>query len=156
MKIVDTASPKMTVVARTPDGKIDFKAYIGLHATYEINELNVEVEITDARTRFGHLDLLVQPRAGTGIRWVERKNLVIDSDPAINVWDPEESFGVEEAVAAATSVANLPVLPTAVEWHNSPEDTHLPTAGEWHNSPEETHMNLADEVREIINRASLK
>ena len=135
MKIVDTASPKMTVVARTPDGKIYFQAYIGLNATYEINGLNVKVEITDARTRFGHLDLLVQPRAGTGIRWVERKNLVIDNDPASNVWDPDESFGIEEAVAAPTSVTHLPI--TAVS-----------------DLPEQTNTNLADEVREIINRAS--
>lgn len=85
MHIVDTASPQATPVARTSEGKVDLDAYIGKTAVYAINELSVEVEIIDARTRFGHLDLLVQPITGSGTRWVERKNLSMHQDPAFTI-----------------------------------------------------------------------
>lgn len=82
MKIVDTASPSATKVARTADGQVDHDAYKSVLAIYPIDGLDVNVKIVDARTRFGHLDLLVTPLHGAGERWVERKNLQIPSDPA--------------------------------------------------------------------------
>ncbi len=82
MNIVDTASPYATKVARTPDGKVNLSAYLGLPALFQAGDLTIETIIRDARTRFGHLDLLVEPSAGSGSRWVERKNLNIPNDPA--------------------------------------------------------------------------
>lgn len=69
--------------ARTEDGKIDLTAYIGKTGAIEANGLSVNVTIKDARTRYGHLDLSVTPLAGTGERWVEYKNIAINSDPGL-------------------------------------------------------------------------
>jgi hypothetical protein len=82
MHIVDTPSPSATIVARTSDGKVDLNAYIGLHADFSVGDLTVKTIIRDARTRFGHLDLLITPTSGAGEKWVERKNLVLANDPA--------------------------------------------------------------------------
>lgn len=82
MHIVDTASPSATKVARTRDGKVDLDAYRQIPAKYSIDGLDIDVTITDARTRFGHLDLLISPTSGSGEKWVERKNLEIRQDPA--------------------------------------------------------------------------
>lgn len=36
------------------------------------DELSVRVHIVDTRTRFGHIDLLVEPTDGNGKKWVEK------------------------------------------------------------------------------------
>jgi len=74
--------------ARTEDGKIDLLAYIGKTGAIEANGLSVDVKINDARTRYGHLDLSVTPLAGTGERWVEYKNIAINSDPGLRTPTP--------------------------------------------------------------------
>ena len=84
MRLVDTETPNRGRFARTPDGKIDFVAYRGLTATYRTGELDFEVTIIESRQRFGHLDLLITPQAGSGQRWTEFKNLSIHQDPALN------------------------------------------------------------------------
>ena len=68
--------------ARTKDGKINLAAYKGKKGQIIENNLNINVKILDARTRYGHLDLKVTPLAGRGEVWVERKNIQIDNDPA--------------------------------------------------------------------------
>jgi hypothetical protein len=87
MKLVDTAdiegSLKTTKYARTSEGTIDYSAYIGLDGRITINKLDIMVKIIDARKRFGHLDLLVVPAAGTGEVWIERKNIIINNDPGL-------------------------------------------------------------------------
>ena len=83
MKLVDTETPNRDRFARTSDGKIDFDAYRGCDATYRTGELDFEVTIHDSRQRFGHLDLLIVPMAGSGQRWTEFKNLDIHNDPAL-------------------------------------------------------------------------
>lgn len=103
MHIVDTASPKATLVARTSDGKVDLNAYIGLHAEYEFGDLTVKTIIRDARTRFGHLDLLITPISGAGERWVERKNLALANDPATT----SPIISVEETTPADVSTPSL-------------------------------------------------
>ena len=85
MKLVDTETPNRERFARTSDGKIDFDAYRGCDATYRTGELDFEVTIIESRQRFGHLDLLITPKAGSGQRWTEFKNLSIHNDPALNV-----------------------------------------------------------------------
>lgn len=91
--------------ARTPDGKIDFSAYISKTGTIESNGLNVSVRIKDARTRYGHLDLWVTPVAGFGERWVEYKNINIEGDPGLEAEAP--------APAGALKIAEVPVLSKA-------------------------------------------
>lgn len=140
MHIVDTASPQATLVARTEDGKVDLDAYIGLNAAYKATDnLTVGVVIKDARTRFGHLDLLVSPRDGMGKQWVERKNLTIALDPAKPA--PTPTLGhptVTDALDDETGTV-VPDIPAPVV-----------------EPVEETQTNLADEVRAIINRATIK
>lgn len=107
MKLVDTETPNPDRFARTPDGKIDFEAYRGCDATYRTGELDFEVTIVDSRQRFGHLDLLITPKAGSGQRWTEFKNLSIHNDPA-------PSMAVRVATAAA-AVAVVPVPSPEIE-----------------------------------------
>ena len=85
MKLVDTETPNPDRFARTSAGKIDFDAYRGCSATYRTGELDFECLILDSRQRFGHLDLLITPQAGSGQRWTEFKNLSIHNDPALHV-----------------------------------------------------------------------
>lgn len=82
MNIVDTPSQNKTQVKRKPDGKPDYNAYVGLEGEITENGLTVKVNVTGARARYGHLDLQVTPQAGSGTRWVERKNIVLPRDPA--------------------------------------------------------------------------
>ena len=82
MNIVDTPSTNDTAVARTLDGKLDLNAYLNCHGTIEQEGLTVNVMVLGARRRYGHLDLEVTPVLGTGRRWVERKNIVLNNDPA--------------------------------------------------------------------------
>lgn len=82
MKLVDTETPNPDRFARTADGKIDFEAYVGLDAFYHVDGLAFQMRIVGSRQRFGHLDLMVTPIAGSGERWVELKNLNIPNDPA--------------------------------------------------------------------------
>jgi hypothetical protein len=89
MQLVNTADIEGAVTpikyARTPDGKIDYKAYCGLTGSIKANGLTVNVRIVDARRRYGHLDLQVTPIDGADTVWVERKNIVINDDPANSV-----------------------------------------------------------------------
>jgi len=89
MQLVNTADIEGAVTpikyARTPDGKIDYKAYCGLTGSIKANGLTVNVRIVDARRRYGHLDLQVTPMDGADTVWVERKNITIKDDPANSV-----------------------------------------------------------------------
>lgn len=82
MNLVDTHKPDPSKYARTPEGKIDFQAYKGLSGAVTENGMNFDVRVVDARTRFGHLDLLCVPVSGSGQRWVEYKNITLRHDPA--------------------------------------------------------------------------
>jgi hypothetical protein len=84
MNIVSTdkAESKFTY-ARNEDGKINLGAYIGRTVLFSIPDMEMKVEgtVSDARVRYGHLDLLVEPTKGTGSKWFERKNVLINDDP---------------------------------------------------------------------------
>ena len=69
--------------ARTKDGKIDLSAYRGKKGKIEENNLTINVKILESRVRYGHLDLKVTPLNGEGEVWVERKNILIEKDPAM-------------------------------------------------------------------------
>jgi hypothetical protein len=85
MNIVETTSKPISMIVRTEDGKVDTNAYLNLTGTITQDGLTVEVKTIGARTRYGHLDLEVVPVAGHGRRWVERKNIVLNDDPALSV-----------------------------------------------------------------------
>ena len=55
----------------------DLNTYKDRFGTIAVDDLSVEVRIADARLRFGHLDLLVTPVAGSGQRWVEQHRVQI-------------------------------------------------------------------------------
>ena len=83
MSLVDTPTLDRAEFARNMDGSIDFDAYCGLSGSILHGELRIDVEVIDARQRYGHLDLLVTPISGDGSRWVERKNVHLHLDPAL-------------------------------------------------------------------------
>jgi hypothetical protein len=53
----------------------DLASYRDRTGTIAVDNLRVQVKITDARMRFGHLDLLVTPIAGEGERWIEQHRI---------------------------------------------------------------------------------
>lgn len=58
---------------------IDIAQLKGMSGTMSIDALHVGICIIDARRRFGHVDVLVEPLNGTGEQWVEKhrvRNLV--------------------------------------------------------------------------------
>lgn len=69
--------------ARTKDGKIDLAAYKNKKGQIKENNLTINVKILESRVRYGHLDLKVTPLNGEGEVWVERKNILIEKDPAM-------------------------------------------------------------------------
>lgn len=52
--------------------KPDLETYRDKIGTIAVDDLRIQVKVTDARMRFGHLDLLVTPVSGTGERWIEQ------------------------------------------------------------------------------------
>lgn len=52
--------------------KVNPKSLIGKTGLMTLDDLTVGVNITDARVRFGHIDLLVEPITGSGEKWVEK------------------------------------------------------------------------------------
>lgn len=52
--------------------KADPWTLVGKTGSIDMDDLCVHVRITDARVRFGHIDLLVEPIKGSGKKWVER------------------------------------------------------------------------------------
>lgn len=53
--------------------KENLEALIGTTGLMQFDdELSVRVRIVDTRTRFGHIDLLVEPTDGNGKKWVEK------------------------------------------------------------------------------------
>jgi hypothetical protein len=52
--------------------KVNPKSLIGKTGLMTLDDLTVGVNITDARVRFGHIDLLVEPINGSGEKWVEK------------------------------------------------------------------------------------
>lgn len=53
--------------------KENLQALIGQTGLMQYDDgLAVRVRIINTRTRFGHIDLLVEPINGTGTKWVEK------------------------------------------------------------------------------------
>lgn len=85
--LVNTANAEDGIItpikyARTKEGRINLPAYKGKKGQVKENNLLINVKILDSRVRFGHLDLKVTPLDGSGEVWVERKNILIEKDPA--------------------------------------------------------------------------
>lgn len=67
----------MNIYTPTKGDKPNLDDYKGRTGTIAVDDLMVEVKIADARLRFGHLDLLVTPVAGSGERWVEQHRVEV-------------------------------------------------------------------------------
>jgi hypothetical protein len=72
-----TDSP--SIVLDAEDKPIDLTTYKGLRASISVDTLAFDVEIKDARIRFGRLDFLVSPNSGIGVKWVEQHKVSIKS-----------------------------------------------------------------------------
>jgi hypothetical protein len=68
MRIYSTASTE----------KPDLNDYRDRSGVISVDSLMVEVKVKDARIRFGHLDLLVTPIAGSGERWIEQHRVTLE------------------------------------------------------------------------------
>lgn len=84
MNIIETQSKPIATLARMDNGKVDINAYINLEGVISQDGLTIAVKTIGARVRYGHLDLEIVPVAGTGHRWIERKNIILHNDPALN------------------------------------------------------------------------
>lgn len=62
----------------TAKDKPDLDRYKDRTGQITIESLTVDVQIKDARLRFGHIDLLVTPVLGTGSQWVEQHRVEIE------------------------------------------------------------------------------
>lgn len=62
----------MNIYSKETPTKPDLDSYRDKIGMISVDDLLVEVKITNARLRFGHLDLLVTPVSGSGERWVEQ------------------------------------------------------------------------------------
>lgn len=56
----------------------DLQAYVGQTGRLALDGLTVQIKVTDARVRFGHVDLLLTPVAGDGTRWVQSDRVTLD------------------------------------------------------------------------------
>jgi hypothetical protein len=65
----------MRIYTSSEEGTPDLATYRGRVGLVNVDDLKVEVRVTDARLRFGHLDLLVTPVAGQGERWIEQHRI---------------------------------------------------------------------------------
>jgi hypothetical protein len=70
-----TSSPN--VVLDADDTPINLSDYKGQQATITVDTLAFDVEIKDARIRFGRLDFLVCPQSGKGEKWVEQHKVFV-------------------------------------------------------------------------------
>jgi len=52
-------------------------------ATYVCNELSFSVRILDTKRHFGREDCLVTPVAGSGERWITKRNLQFTEDAPV-------------------------------------------------------------------------
>jgi hypothetical protein len=55
----------------------EMASLIGEIAIYPVKEMEFEVEIIDARTRFGNVDVEIAPVTGNGSSWVSRDSIRI-------------------------------------------------------------------------------
>lgn len=62
----------------TAKDKPDLDQYKDRVGQITIESLTVDVQIKDARLRFGHIDLLVTPVLGGGSQWVEQHRVEIE------------------------------------------------------------------------------
>ena len=49
----------------------------GLTGTYPVKDMTVEIRVTDARNRFGGVDVLIEPVCGSGATWVAVESVAL-------------------------------------------------------------------------------
>lgn len=73
----------MQVYTKTDDNKPNLDDYRDRNGFLTVDGLQVGIKITDARLRFGHLDLLITPLTGSGKRWVEQHRIELEEAKAV-------------------------------------------------------------------------
>lgn len=53
----------------------DLAGFIGRKGQIDLGSLTVDVSVRNARHRYGHVDLLISPNAGSGEQWVEGRRV---------------------------------------------------------------------------------
>ena len=61
----------MKTYTKSDIADINPRSLIGTDGSMQCESLTVKVIIRDVRTRFGHIDFLVEPLNGEGEQWVE-------------------------------------------------------------------------------------
>lgn len=56
----------------------DLGNFVGRQGTIELNNMFVSVNVRNARHRYGHVDLLISPNAGSGEQWVEARRVKLN------------------------------------------------------------------------------
>lgn len=56
----------------------ELATYIGKDGHLNLDGLTIQVKVTDARPRYGRIDLEITPVNGTGSRWVESSRVRLD------------------------------------------------------------------------------
>lgn len=56
---------------------LDLDEYANRVGSIDLDGLTIGVVVKQARVRFGHLDLLVTPREGSGERWIESRRVAL-------------------------------------------------------------------------------
>lgn len=55
------------------------KQYRGRLAKVTLEGMEVGIKISEVRSRYGHVDLLVTPRQGSGERWIQADRVTLSS-----------------------------------------------------------------------------
>ena len=56
----------------------ELAGFVGRRGTIELNNMFVMVNVRNARHRYGHVDLLISPDAGSGEQWVEARRVKLN------------------------------------------------------------------------------
>ena len=76
----------MTVgIIKTSDGSLNVGAYKGMTGRISVDDLEIDVEVDDARLAYGRLDLRVTPKSGHGSKWVSAHRLTLTSEGTSSV-----------------------------------------------------------------------
>lgn len=68
-------------VIRTSSGSLDTESYKNITGRITVSDLTLDVVVIDARMAYGRLDFCVQPKSGTGSKWVCSTKVELTSEP---------------------------------------------------------------------------
>jgi len=74
-----------------PISALDLSNYIGMRGKYKANGFSFYVVVTDARTNYNVLELLVRPEAGEGEHWISASFITLEAP--VEVPGPDKKRG---------------------------------------------------------------